>query len=240
MKTGGTALCRALVGLSQPWPVLTDLMVDHLACLPPALLDRAMLITGHLPYEAVELLPPGVALCTVVRDPVERTLSHHSHINASRSGSPVSIEEFVSTPQWRALWENYQARQLVHRIGLAGAWTRFSPVERVGGPGAEFPLQSIFDGTPVALETEELRAAALDRLQSVDFVGTTEDLDRLAVRIAEFWDRPPPPPVGRARVSGERVSRGALPPALLASIQDGTAVDATLYDHAHQLATPVG
>jgi hypothetical protein len=244
MKTAGTALSRALVELTVPWPILTDLMVDQFVGLPPPLIDRAMLITGHLPYETVELLPDGVALCTVIRDPVERTLSHHAHVNtmlAGRGEPQVEIEEFLTTARWRPMWENYHARQLVHRIGLAEAWTKFSPAQLaaaqgMGGSDAEFPLQSLFDSAPLTLTADELLGAALSRLDTFEFVGTTEDLDSLVAAIARFWNRPAPRPVSRARVSDGRVARDTLPTELLAAVQDGTAVDAALHERARHIA----
>ncbi len=206
MKTGGTALGRALVDLAGPRPHLTDLMVDQLVCLPHALTDQVALIAGHLPYEAVELLPEGIALCTIVRDPLDRTLSHHAHFNAilaDRGQQPVAIDEFLTLDGYRPLWENYQARQLVHRVGLRDAWGTFSPSARAAarglhGPDAAYPLQSLFDSTPMTLAGDELRTAALQRLATLDFVGTTDDLQLLIGHLAEFWDRPPPAPVPRA------------------------------------------
>jgi hypothetical protein len=246
MKTGGTALSRVLVELAGPWPHLTELLIDHLVCLPRRLLDQAMVITGHLPFEAAELLPDGVALCTIVREPVERTLSHHAHINgilAGRGQRRVSIEEFVSSPTYGPLWQDYQARQLVHRFGIADAWKIFSPVDvaadrGISGADAVFPLQSLFDSTPLALEGDELRDAALERLERVDVVGTTDHLEAVVARIAAGWDRPAPESVPRARVSSSRVAVGDLSPGLLRAIRDATTVDAALHERADALAGP--
>ncbi len=95
MKTAGTSLRRTLVGLAAPWPSLAELFLDDLVCAPSPLLDHAMFLAGHLPYEALDLLPPGLAVCTVVRDPLERTLSHLAHLNrrvlAGRGQGEVSV-----------------------------------------------------------------------------------------------------------------------------------------------------
>jgi hypothetical protein len=247
MKTGGTSLERALVELAGPWPYLAELMLDHLACLPGALLGQAMLIAGHLPYEALDLLPDGMALCTVVRDPVERTLSHHAHLNgilAARGQATVGIDEFIGSPQYHRLWKDYQARQLVHRIGLKDAWKTFSPVEEAAkrgleGADAELPLQSLFDSTPLALEGDALAQAALDRLGSIDFVGTTDSLDALVARLAAAWHRPAVA-VPAERVSTARTGRGELRPATLDAIVAGTMADGALYERARAIAAPGG
>ena len=144
-----------------------------------------MLISGHLPYETVTVLSPDVSVCTVIRDPVERTLSHYSHVNNELAkvapGQHVSIEDFVGADQWRPLWENYQARYLVHEIGLSGAWSKFSPVEQMAGRNlstadSQFPLQSQFDSTRLTMPGPDLLNAASTRLEKINLVGVTEDL----------------------------------------------------------------
>jgi hypothetical protein len=244
MKTAGTSLARTLVDLAGPWPYLTEVMLDHLVCMPDALLHQALLIAGHLPYEAVELLPDGVALCTVVRDPVERTLSHHAHLNAvlsARGRPPIALDEFVTSSDYTPLWRDYQARQLAHRIGVRDAWRRFSPVERAAshgltGPDAGYPLQSLFDSTPLALDASELEELALERLQSIDLVGTTDHLDHLIGSVARLWGRPGALAVPHERVSDGRLDRARVRPGLIDAIVAGTAVDAVLYAHASRVA----
>jgi hypothetical protein len=239
MKTAGTSLGHALVELAGPWPYLAELMVDHLVCLPTAVLGQAMLLAGHLPYEALDLLPDGMVLCTVVRDPVERTLSHHAHLNgilAARGQPHIGIEEFIASPGYQPLWQDYQARQLVHRIGLKDAWKTFSPVEEAAkhgleGADAEFPLQSLFDSAPLGVHGDALTEAALARLASIDVVGTTDRLDDLVARLAALWGRPAVA-VPTERVSTARLQREDLRAATLDAIVSGTAADAALYDRA--------
>jgi hypothetical protein len=236
MKTAGTALTYALEQMALDWPRLTDLLVDHLVCLPPPLLADALLIAGHLPYEALSLLPSGGAVCTVLRDPVARTLSHHAHVNETRGLPLVSLQEFVTSETWRPLWVNYQARQLLHEVGLAGAWSRFSPVEE-GSPvlseaDTRFPLQSRFDTGPLEGDQDTLLAAGLTRLDSIELVGITDAVPALLERIAELWDRPVPPAVPRLRVSRHRTEVDDVPAATLAEIRAGTVVDAQLYESA--------
>ena len=243
MKTGGTALNQSLAALVGPWPRLSDLFLDHLVCLPRPLLAQAILIAGHLPLEAVELLPAGGALCTVIREPVDRTLSHLAHLNGERAGQgqpAVSLEEFISEAGWGRLWQNYQAHQLVGRLGLSDVWTRFSPPERAASRALspadrDFPLQSLFDNE-AALPAGDLDSAALAALESIDLVGTTDDLDGLLARVARFWHLPPPAPVPRVRVSPGRSARADVPAPLLAAIEAGTLVDAALYRRAQVIS----
>ena len=244
MKTAGTSLSHVLIELAGTWPYLADLLVDDLVCLPNAVLTNTMLIAGHLPYEALELLPDNIASCTVVRDPLERTLSHHAHLNtvlADRDLPPVPIEEFVSSPLYHPLWQDYQSRQLVHRVGLSSAWRAYSPVAEAGargisGPDAAYPLQSLFDSTPLELSGEPLAQAALERLEAVDLVGTTDDLDRLVARVAKFWGRPIPSHVPHDHVSASRLERDTLDSHLVRVIAEGTMADTAVYRQACRIA----
>jgi len=239
MKTAGTALTNALQQMASDveWTRLTDVLVDHLVCLPPPLLHQALLIAGHLPYEAVGMLPSGGAVCTVLRDPVQRTLSHHAHLNATIGSNLIALTEFVRSDTWRPLWVNYQTRQLVHEIGLAQAWKGFSPVEQgsgrtLSGADRRFPLQSLFDTGPLEGTERELIAAGIARLETIDLVGTTNALPALLGRVAEMWNRPPPSQVPRLRVTTARMRPEDVPISILADIRAGTAVDAVLYEHA--------
>jgi hypothetical protein len=245
MKTAGTSLRRALVGLAAPWPSLAELFLDDLVCAPSPLLDHAMFLAGHLPYEALDLLPPGLAVCTVVRDPIERTLSHLAHLNgrvlAERDQGELSLDEFIWSPLYQPLWQDYQARQLVHRIGLRDAWRSFSPLEQakmrgIEGADAAYPLQSLFDSTPLELEGDALARAALERLEMVHFVGTTDSLHALVTRIAEFWHRPVPAQMPYEGRSESRIDAKAIGAVLLDAIKAGTAADAALYERASSVA----
>jgi Domain of unknown function (DUF4214) len=241
MKTGGTALSRALTEMAAPWPRLGDLFIDHVASIPRPLLNRAMLITGHLPYEVVELLPPDVAVCTVVRDPVERTLSHYGHVRdelaVGLATDHLPLEAFLSSAQWSPLWRNYQARQLVHRVGLSDAWTQFSPAERASNrdlspADSRYPLQSLFDTGSLEIGGDELLSLALSRLDKIDLVGTTDELGALLTRVAAFWRQPAPAAVPRLRVNHHRIRQQDLAESVLTTIREGTAIDAALYEHA--------
>ncbi len=243
MKTGGTSVAQALAGIASAWPRLGDLLLDHLVCLPRPLVNQALLVSGHLPYEAVELLPPGGALCTIVRDPVDRTLSHHAHLNAdlAAAGRPgVTIDEFLADGRWGPLWRDYQVRQLAGRLGAADAWTGFSPVERaaprdLSPSDRAYPLQSLFDSAPID-DAAALAATALARLDTFELVGVTDDLDALVGRAAAFWRQPAPAPIGRLRASDGRLRREDVPAATVAAIRAGTPGDAALYERARELA----
>ena len=94
-KTAGTALrdrLRATFPESQIYPNGTDgpdariavISVAHLQERWAARGDEIRLLTGHFPVRTVELLDAPLPTMTVLRDPVERTLSFLRH-QAARS-----------------------------------------------------------------------------------------------------------------------------------------------------------
>lgn len=241
MKTGGTSLRDALQQFVEPERCLTDLFLDQFVALPEYVLSAMTLVAGHLPYEAVELLPPGFAVCTVIRDPVDRTISHYWHLRSNRAalGRDLSIEEFVTSPRWRAASANYQARQLVHRIGISRAWVDYSPRGRLGrseSTDPSLPVQSLFDTAPLSISDDALEREALERLNHIELVGVTEHLDRLIAEVSAMWDVEHSSALVPARVGAGRPSISDVPQDLIEMIREQNAVDRALYELARERA----
>lgn len=240
MKTAGTSLKTALQSWWHPDRCLIDLYLDDLVLLPDRLLRAAALITGHLPFEALRTLPGPVRSVGVLRDPVQRTLSHFSHLREApavrREREELSLDEFLASPRWSTLSTNYQARHLGHEIGLPDAWVTYSPPRRFAAlgppfpPEHELPLQSLFDCTPLPGDDALFRAASA-HLDAIDHVGTTERLSGLVEEMAGALGRQPPP-LERLNVSTSRLTAADLPSGLHRRIQAQNAVDQELYDRA--------
>jgi hypothetical protein len=247
MKTGGTSLVAGLRALAEPRPCVTEIFLDEFVSLPRERLERAALVSGHLPYEAQQLLPPGFAVCVVLRDPVDRTLSHFAEVRRNPevvAESPdFSLEEFLESPRWRTLYENYQARQLAHEVQLDRAGVDYVPAERFARLGPPFPrehplpLQSYFDCSPLASNPDELLRRGRERLDELEFVGVTEKLENVFTAVARSWGVLDPSPLPRLQVSGDRPRANDLPDSILERIRDATAVDRALYERARELAS---
>lgn len=259
MKTGGTTISDALRRLLRPELCLTGLYLDHLVGLPSYVVEKLALIAGHLPFEAVELLPGDVTICTVVRDPVERTLSHWAHLNRDpatsspplgdadhyqrHAGGGLTLEEFVESPHWQQLWCNHQSRQLVRRAGVAGAWESFSPRQRLEAagiacpPGFPHPLQMFFECSPPIGPERDLERVALERLESVELLGLTEQLDLFFEKVAAFLGKSPAPALPRLNAAPDRPRQAEVPTRLLARIREGNAADLALHDKARRLTS---
>jgi hypothetical protein len=225
MKCGGTALTHGLSVLAAPWPRLIDVWLDQLVCMPRPLLERAVLVTGHLPFPVLELLPPGTVALTVLRDPVERTLSHYGHVRTHGGRPDLTLEEFIGSEAWHPAWVDYQARQLACDVPVGEAWLGRFP--------AGDSLQALVDA-PFTIDRVELAELATKRLAALDVVGVADDLDAVARRVAELWAKPVPAPLYRANENLAPVATSNLSSSLRDEIRRGTEVDAQLYELARE------
>jgi hypothetical protein len=252
MKTGGTAfhaaMKRCAAELARPVECVGPIFLDEFVRLDARRVRDIGFLTGHLPYEVREMLPARTQVVTVLRDPVERTLSHYWEVQqqaAVRAESPnFSIEEFVESPRWNTLVVNYQARQLAHRIGLAGAGVEYDPAVRFASLGSPFPaehpypLQSYFDCSPLELSGVALERAARHVLDAIEFVGVTEQLGALFTDVVAWWGCDPAPDLGHENAAPHRPNRETIPASLVRRIEACTEVDRALYEYA-RLRAPV-
>jgi hypothetical protein len=251
MKTGGTSLVDGLTSLAGGRFCLTAIFIDHLVGLPRPLFDMASLVAGHLGPMPLELMPPDTVTATLIRDPVDRVLSHYTHVLVdpalpSSETAGLSLEAFVHSPRWRPFVENFQARSLLHRIDLDALWVERSPEDllseldvNVRPAIAHLPVQSFFMLAPYAPSGPELRTAALTALDRIDHVGVTDSLDLLFRELARRWgvDDPPPPP--RANVNAQRPAREQVATGLRDEILEANTVDVALYETARARAAAV-
>ena len=246
MKTGGTSLTTALAnlcGVANAGASLTEVFLDQFVQHDPRRWNEVGFVTGHLPWEVHELLPRATRSVTVVRDPVARSLSHYWQLSINPeviAESPdFSLEEYVESPRWNTLCRDYQARQLAHRVDIAHAGKTYAPAERFASLGPPFPrehqypLQSLFDCSPLSLTGAELERAALRSLSEIEFVGVTEHLGELYSQVAgAVWSLRELPLLGRENSSPDRPRRENVSADLVRRIEEITAVDHAIYEAA--------
>ena len=122
-KTAGTALWRRLkqqFGPEEVYPGPGDgeppesvLSVEHLLERWRARRDEIRVVTGHFPLCTTTLLEAPFATLTVLREPVERTLSqlrHHRETTPAEADKP--LEEIYDDPARFELVNNHMVRML--------------------------------------------------------------------------------------------------------------------------------
>jgi hypothetical protein len=172
-------------------------------------------IGGHMVFGLRDVLPPDARYLTLLRDPVERTLSHYGYLVAPRDHAQrphgllerttpyrpdLTLEEALADPRY--LPDNLQTRMLV--CGRS-------------------PFEELPPDAP---------ARAEEHLRSFAHVGVTERLDDFFAALG--WDTPPP----KRRRVGERPPRESLTAAQLRAVEEHNALDLELYALAAGLASP--
>jgi hypothetical protein len=237
MRTGGTSLSAALRQWVGPSGARVGIALDELVVTPRPQLARFRVLAGHIPHQALGITPGVFQTVTVLRDPVARTLSQYRELRDNRGYDDLGLDEFLGSDVFEVISGNYQARVLAHTIDLDGAWITYSPLQRYqeagGAPDQPYPLQALFDSTPLVTDDDSLLAAASQNLSGVDLVGVTEKLHELAIRVSSVLG------VQDADVPCLNASRSTtreLPARVRRLIEKRTRVDRELYELALQLS----
>jgi hypothetical protein len=169
MKTAGTALARELKrefghdavypqrGLD--WQSANDIeayvSVPRLRNLSAERRATVKVYTGHFPYMARDVIGPDVVAFTLLREPVDRTVSVLKHFKRIERYQDRPLEEIYEELQvYRFFIENHQTKV-------------FSLVAEDNAPAIN-----------CAIVTDDVRyARALDNLAHVDVVGLTESYE---------------------------------------------------------------
>jgi hypothetical protein len=197
MKTGGTSLAWMLPfprhrryprpGTAESHPH-EKFVPDALLAMEPEERDRFLCVSTHMPAWVAEDLFPHYLSVTVLRDPVQRTISHLKQI---ASGSGIELEELYEDPMWRSRLLNYQVQVFAATHAEYVAQEREKPSydpSRHPEPERSRILATLRAayatsiGFPKLIDDRSYAEAAA-RLDRVDEVGVTDRLGELVDRL---------------------------------------------------------
>jgi hypothetical protein len=184
-KTAGTSLLQRLriaLGddavyptVSDNWTYFATMNLDLLRRRFAEQVDRIRVITGHFPLCTTELLGAPFVTFTVLRDPVERTLSA---LRDMRERDPEhrgkSLEEIYADPvKFRCLIQNHMVKML-----------------------AMTPEEMTDDGflTELHLDADHLQRAKRNLVERIDVWGVQEHFEEFCNELMRRsgWDLGPP------------------------------------------------
>ncbi|MCB1704494.1 MAG: sulfotransferase family 2 domain-containing protein [Halioglobus sp.] len=271
MKTGGTSfadIIAANFAADQRYPdacVAADagifrrieayLFVPGLVADVNALQGRLRMVRGHIPYATRSLLQDRYIAMTLLRDPVERTLSYLKHCRRYHTEHQQLTLEAIYEDRWfyESFIHNYQTKLFSMTAEEALAETRLLegapelPSRREMGDGSALTpeidafrqrspgrvsLECFAASTGVIRADDERLALAMDNLSAVEVVGVTEHYDRFLRRLIDEhgWRIAAIP----HRHAGESE---AVSPQFRKRIAVDNALDMELYAHAKSLAS---
>ena len=246
MKTGGTSLLSSVyaeIGWERVWgqaprgEATMEAMVGYTSveALAEADLDRYDVVTGHLPFVASELV--GGLVATVLRDPVERTISYLAHAKRYHAEHRDLPLEAIYEDEWYRPRYMGDHQTKVMAMTMDEALTPTPPPPRQ--PTAD-EVELLSGSTMLSLaiadppigrvvDLEGRLDDAIANLERVDVLGVQDDygdfLRRL--RAATGWT------VEERRLHGR--DEVAVPQSLRRRIAEDTALDAALVDAARGL-----
>jgi hypothetical protein len=219
-KTGGTALFQRLrehFGARGVYPTpdekgdvraVTDLdfLVERLRVHG----DEVRVVTGHFPLCTTDLLGGGFATFTVLRDPVERTLSLlRRRQNAEERFHGRDLEDIYSDPSLHDIIRNHMVKMLSLTVDEVTSAPLVMPVE---------------------FDPQRLERAKSNLCERIDLFGLQEHFDDLCADLSsQFeWD------LGEPRFAN-RTQTAPVSDALRERIAADNEIDCEFYDFARQL-----
>jgi hypothetical protein len=221
-KTGGVSLYVRLqrefgergvypdAGDGDPVDVSPQLILPVLLERWAARRDEIRAVTGHFPLCTIELLDADFTAFTVLRDPVDRTLSYlRHHRETTPADGELSLEEIYEDPRrFRHFIENHMVKMLSLR-------------KEELRPSAMMAMVEFDEGR---LDT------AIAALEGMDTFGLQEELEAFAERLERLYGWRLGPPVR------ENVTAPAeVPSSFRRRIAEDNRLDVELYERAREL-----
>jgi hypothetical protein len=219
MKTGGATLRQHIYANFQPGevypvPKRDDMdrawLVDYLLDLSPERRAAIRGYTGHFPFVASQLLGIDLVTLTIVRDPVERTISYLKHCKRYHDHHrELSLEEIYHDEfEFPCFIHNHQAK--------------------IFAMTTDDRLESYMDVINV---DDQRLGIAKENLEQVDLLGLQESYDEFldALRQRFGWQFDP----GRNRRVGRE--QWEVSSAFRRLITDDNAADMAFYEHAKRV-----
>ena len=183
--------------------------LESLTSLPVSRRARIRVFTGHFPFMAVELLGGNLTTITILRDPVERTLSYLRLMRTVRTHRGLPLQEIYEDPfLFPRFIRDHQAKQFA-----------LTPEDK--------PMSFRH-----VLEVDATRLKkAKQNLERVDVIGTQDRFGELWSELEQRfgWRRPP--------VRSQNVSwrMQEVPASFRRRIAEDNAADMEFFEHALRL-----
>lgn len=232
-KSAGTSFRAFLEEHFPPQSVCTASYWYELVQLPRKQLSAFRFFRGHLYGFVDRFLPRKPRYIIMLRDPVERALSHYDqiwrqpeHYLHRRVREQQSFGNFLRDPLTSLEVTNFQTRCIGLDLDPVRELSRFSQAELRASA-----FEQWFATSAPAVGDHELLARAKRRVDRSTFVGLAEHFHESVARLAAImrWNVTGEYP--RLNAASDRISKESLQTEELELLRRRTALDQALYDY---------
>ena len=209
-KTAGMTSWQMLEWLYPEEKICPGRMWEDIINVPLPVLQTFEAFRGHFLAYLEPYLDRKLTTFTILRNPVERTISHFCHVQRSAEhpfydeARTLTLAEFCTHPRTRHMVQDYQSRYLAC---LGQKCPRELARTMTNHDFAGYKLQLALDPLPDEFPPgPELYRAAHNRLRSFVAVGITERLRESFRLIARKLGAPNPPEFDRRNIAPNRIT----------------------------------
>lgn len=204
--------------------------------LDKAEIARYKLFQGHFYGQTGFGIGQSCFSFTILRDPVERALSHYGHIVRDpehylhqRAMELRSIDAFLEDPVTRMTVSNFQARMLALDVDVEAIYRDLSDEQK-----STWFLERFIETNEFGLYGQELLEVVKKKLETFAFVGVTEKLNEAIALLCYKLSWRYPDKITNQNVNTSRLKRGDVAQSTLAHLERLNEVDLALYEWAQQ------
>jgi len=227
-KTAGVTLAFYLDQLFSADEICPAKDMYDMEKMPKGSLSRCRFLRGHFCYDICEHLPQKPAFITILRDPIDRVISHYEYWKSYSTKWPTSDPD----PNLASKYEEHRAavsRDLLYFVTgnhPRAAWLANLQTWKV----ASGDINKWPDTTD-----RRLIELAKEHLEEFAFVGITELFSESLLLLSYKLGFEPPKSVLRLNVTPTRTQRGHIPSKTLEAIIERNQLDLELYEYAQQI-----
>jgi hypothetical protein len=236
-KTAGTTFTQILRQQYEPWESFPHYLIETYLRTPLEVRQYYRLVPGHLFYTVEHYFPRRPVTITMLREPVDRTLSQFSFIKTN-IGHPFryqvaaqTLTESLTHPATLPRYKNAQTRYIALDDDPRPLMAQHSLAE-LKAIAVTMILEDRYTNDP---DQEGLFQKARARLDACAFVGLAERFDDSLELLCYTLGWPPITEYERVNVTEKRLHKADLTPAEYDLVREVTQLDQRLYDYGRQL-----
>jgi hypothetical protein len=181
------------------------------------LYNQKSIICGHFSFKVHDLLPKDRFSMTIIREPIERSLSQYSMIKNDCIDANISQgERFI---------KHNELEELLHNEFCINYFSNIQCIH----------FASFFHSSPGMLSQDELLRLARKGLDQYDLVGTTERLSEFVDCLKKYFSISDNSLLKKINATSRRINQSDLSPWVLQRLKDINQADFELWRYASYL-----